>query len=50
MNRGGKTYECKGKKRNNPSCINSNNHRAFCFLRQEPSYKLELVIRLYQAV
>ena len=36
MNRGGrKTYECKGKKRNNLSCINSNDNREISFLRQE---------------
>ena len=36
MNRGGrKTYECKGKERNNPSSINSNNYREISFLRQE---------------
>ena len=36
MNRGGiKTYESKGKERNNPSCINSNNYREISFLRQE---------------
>ena len=30
-----KTYECKGKKRNNPSSINSNDYREISFLRQE---------------
>ena len=36
MNRGGrKTYECKGKERNNLSCINSNDNREISFLRQE---------------
>ena len=34
-NIGGKTYECKGKERNNPSCINSNNNCEISFLRQE---------------
>ena len=32
---GGKTYECKGKKRSNPSCINNNNNCPLTFLRQE---------------
>ena len=36
MNRGGrKTYECKGKERNNSSSINSNNNCEISFLRQE---------------
>ena len=34
-NIGGKTYECKGKERNNPSCINSNDNCEISFLRQE---------------
>ena len=41
-----KTYECKGKERNNPSCINSNNNCEISFLRQETPLMVKRIERL----